>query len=108
MPINYSTNYMGPVNSDWIKKHGSDWAGGRIDLYGVNSDYPEEFEISLPFMKTDDYKKFSDWLETLETDDVWTLQQLVEQYQKTNSKIVWHRTPSWMSVRRRDSGEELT
>ena len=93
MSIRYSTNYMGPINMDWIKEHGSDWAGGRIDVYGTDSDYPDE--LGLPIMKAVDYNKFSDWLETVETDAVWTLQQLVEQYEKTNSKIVWHRTPRW-------------
>jgi len=93
MPIHYSTNFMGPINIDWIKEHGSDWAGGRIDMYGGDWSYPEE--IGLPIMKSSDYATFSDWLDTVETDDVWTLQQLVEQYEKTNSKIVWHRTPSW-------------
>lgn len=97
MPIHYSTNFMGPINIDWIKEHGNDWAGGRIDMYGGDWSYPEE--IGLPIMKSSDYATFSDWLDTVETDDVWTLQQLVEQYEKTNSKIVWHRTPSWEVVK---------
>jgi len=28
-------------------------------------------------------------LETFETDDVWTLEQLVELYERTNPKIRW-------------------
>ena len=93
MPIRYSTNWMGPMNMDWIEKNGSDWAGGRIDMHGGDWSYPEE--IGLPMMKQEDFNKFSNWLDTIETDDVWTLQQLVKQYEKTNSKIVWHTTPKW-------------
>ena len=42
MSIRYSTNYMGPINMDWIKEHGSDWAGGRIDLYGGDWSYQKK------------------------------------------------------------------
>lgn len=93
--INYSTNYMGPINMDWIQKNGSDWSGGRIDVYGTDSHYPDE--LSLPIMKTSDYATFSDWLDTVETDTMWTLEQLVTEYEKTHTKIVWHRTPDWES-----------
>ena len=32
--IDYSTNWMGPLNQEWLLKNGSNWAGGRIDIRG--------------------------------------------------------------------------
>lgn len=66
------------------------WSGGRIDIRISDFDeYPYHTEIALPVMKGTDYNRFSDWLKTFETDDVWTLDQLVEMYERTNPKITW-------------------
>ena len=46
-------------------------------------------------MKSSDYHTFSHWLDTVETDTMWSLEQLVTEYEKTHTKIVWHRTPDW-------------
>lgn len=89
----YSINWMGPINMDWIKEHGEGWSAGRIDIYGDGLDYPDE--IALPPMKSDDWQSFGDWLETVETDTKWTLEQLVTEYEKTDKEIVWLRTPEW-------------
>lgn len=85
--IRYSTNWMGPVNYDWVKEHGEGWCIGRIDVSGTDSDYPEE--LALPMMRAEDWGRFSDWLDTVETDFMWTLTQLVDQYEKTNPRITW-------------------
>lgn len=85
--IRYSTNWMGPVSYDWTKKHGEGWCVGRIDVYGTGSDYPEE--LDLPMMRAEDWGRFSDWLDTVKTDFMWTLEQLVDQYEKTNPRITW-------------------
>ena len=63
------------------------WSGGRIDIRGTDDPYGDE--MSLPIMHGEDYNNFSTWLRTVETDDIWTLAQLVEQYEKTHSKIRW-------------------
>ena len=63
------------------------WAGGRIDVYGTGDPYG--YELGLPIMHSEDYNRFSDWLKTFETDDVWTLAQLVEMYERVNPKIRW-------------------
>lgn len=63
------------------------WAGGRIDVYGTDNPYGEE--IGLPIMHGKDYRRFSNWLDTVETTEIWTLKQLVEQYELTNPKIRW-------------------
>jgi hypothetical protein len=64
------------------------WHGGRIDIRGEGLG-PYGDEMSLPIMRGDCYSQFSDWLDTFETDDVWTLDQLVEMYERTNPKIIW-------------------
>jgi hypothetical protein len=40
-------------------------------------------------MTSEDWYRFGNWLETFETDDVWTLEQLVELYERANPKITW-------------------
>ena len=64
------------------------WYGGRIDIYGTNDPYGDE--MSLPIMDGPSYREFSDWLETFETETVWTLEQLVEEYEKNHPTIRWH------------------
>lgn len=93
MSYYYSTNWMGPVNLDWIKEHGKGWSAGRIDIYGDGLAYPDE--VGLPPIKSEDWNRFSDWLDTVETDEMWNLRQLVTEYEKTNPKIQWLDTPKW-------------
>ena len=62
------------------------YSAGRIDV-NDGSDYGDE--ISVPPMRTEDWHRFGEWLETFETDDVWTLEQLVELYERVNPKITW-------------------
>ena len=117
MGIRYSTNWMGPVNRQWYKDRGLTkrtthtlkedsqltgrkagesiefeeitecYSAGRIDIYGTGERYSPE--IGLEPMRSEDWNDFSIWLETFETDDIWTLDQLVEMYEKTNPKIRW-------------------
>ena len=116
--ITYSTNWMGPVNMDWYRQRNltvtktavqkedskltsrkkgdiyevveitQQWAGGRIDIRGEGLG-PYGDEMGLPIMRDDCYVRFSYWLDTVKTDDVWTLAQLVELYEKDNPKIIW-------------------
>jgi len=91
--LRYSTNWMGPINSDWIQKNGNRWAGGRIDVYG-GGDYPDE--IGLPIMHADDYGHFSEWLDSFTSIDMWTLEELVHLFEKqTKATIRWFYTPYW-------------
>lgn len=64
------------------------WYGGRIDVYGT--DDPYGVELGLPIMDGPSYKGFSEWLEKFETETVWSLEQLVEEYEKSHDKIRWH------------------
>ena len=84
--LSYGTNWMGPINSDWIAKHGDCWAAGRIDVHGEEG-YPQE--IALPPMHDRDWERFSRWLEIFETEEMWTLAMLVAEYEKTHQPILW-------------------
>ncbi len=84
--VHYDTNWMGPVSMDWIEKHGEHWAGGRIDIYGPWA-YPKEY--ALPIMHRDDFVRFGEWLEKLETKRRWGYNRLISEYEKSNPKIRW-------------------
>jgi len=109
---------MGPVNMDWYRKRNlivtktvvqkedskytrrkkddiyeveeviQQWAGGRIDIRGEGLG-PYGDEVGLPIMRGDCYRQFSDWLDTVCTENVWTLDKLVERYETFNPKIIW-------------------
>jgi len=86
--IRYSTNWMGPINAQWIRENGNHWAAGRIDC-SPTEDNPWGTEIGLPAMHQSDWNSFSRWLWDFQTDTVWTLKELTEEYEKTNPKITW-------------------
>ena len=80
---------MGPINQDWITKHGEHWAGGRIDIYGVPGEhYPIEY--GLPPMHVDDWNAFGDWLWDLETKEKVPYDELIRLFEKDyGKKIRW-------------------
>jgi hypothetical protein len=66
------------------------YAAGRIDFWNnlkPDSIYPDE--MGVPPMRLEDWRSFGDWLFTFETDFPWTLEQLVEMYERDNPKIRW-------------------
>ena len=117
MKIRYSTNWMGPASMQWYRSRGlvrtethvqeedsrftnrkagdqyelelitKSYSCGRLDVQGTNDPYGTE--IAVPAMTSDDWARFGNWLDTFETDDVWTLAQLVELYERSNPKITW-------------------
>ena len=91
MPVRYSTNWMGPVNKQWYEERGLElwtYAAGRIDCRGEDLG---QFgaEIGVDPMKDESWARFGNWLNTVETDDMWTMDQLVEMYERNNPKIEW-------------------
>ena len=106
--ITYSTNWMGPVSLQWYEDRNlttiktvmvkdqlvetvdivERWCGGRIDVRGGDLG-PYGDEIGLPIMRGDSWRAFSDWLDTFETVEVWTLKMLVDQFEMTHEPIVW-------------------
>ena len=86
--IEYYLNWCGPINYDWIKINGEDWCGGRIDV-SATEDNPYGDEIGVPNMNCEDWESLSLWLRELKTETIWTLRQIIDEYQKTNPKIRW-------------------
>jgi hypothetical protein len=82
---------MGPINKKWYEDTGLElwtYAAGRIDCHGEDlGQYGEE--IYLPPMRGDDWNRFSNWLDTFETDAMWNLKDIVELYERENPKITW-------------------
>jgi hypothetical protein len=117
--VRYSTNQMGPWHLDWYRQRGlirkvtkviekeTPWcdakvgdvveydeiteryAGGRLDFRNPYSDSMYSDEMGVPLMRAEDWRSFGDWLDNFETYDVLTLEQLVNEYEKTNPPIRW-------------------
>jgi len=87
MMIHYSTNWMGPVSLDWTQKHGDHWAAGRIDIYGTDSEYPEEYALNM--MHQQDWSKLTRWLDFFCTKEVMPYEELIAEYEKVHGKITW-------------------
>ena len=60
---------------------------GRIDVRGTDNRYGDE--IGVPPMRSEDWNQFGFWLDTFETDRMWTLAELTAEYEKTNPPIRW-------------------
>jgi hypothetical protein len=115
MAIRYSTNWMGVINMQWYIDRGltkrvtrtltedskltgrkagesfeyneiiQSYSCGRIDCNGDGFGA----EIGVDPMKDSSWARFGHWLDTVETDDLWTMDQLVELYERANPKIEW-------------------
>ena len=89
--ITYSTNWMGPINAKWIEEHGDCWAAGRIDIYNVPNEY-FPIEYGLPPMHNRDFNEFSVWLDELETEELLSLEGILEKYFIDTGRIIqWFR-----------------
>jgi hypothetical protein len=40
-------------------------------------------------MRTEDWRRFGDWLDDFTSETMLSLEELVDEYEKTNPKIVW-------------------
>ena len=118
MPVRYSTNWMGVANLQWYRDRSltkrisktltedsqltnrkagdtfeydeiiQEYSCGRIDCRGEDLG-PYGDEIGVGPMKAEDWHRFGKWLNTFETDFMWTLEELVELYERNNPKIQW-------------------
>ena len=116
--IGYSTNWMGVANLQWYRDRGltkkssltltedstltgrkagdtfeyddiiQEYSCGRIDCHGDGLG-PFGNEIGVDPMTSQSWARFSNWLDTVETDELWTMDQIVELYEQTNPKIEW-------------------
>lgn len=95
--IQYSTNWMGPINVDWYIERGLDpmvdrWSAGRIDIYGLDEEnyYNGMLEYSLPPMHDDSWGELSEWMDDLETEELLTFEEIIDKFQdETGHKIIW-------------------
>ena len=71
--------------SETITTH---YSCGRIDVHNVPNE-PYGDEINVPPMLSTDWALFGNWLETVKTMSVWTLEDLVTAYEQHNPKITW-------------------
>ena len=118
MTVKYSTNWMGVASLQWYRDRGlvkrstiiltedSKLTGRKA---GESFEYDEVTEgyscgriycrgndlgqfgadIGVDPMKDSSWARLGNWLKTVETDDLWTMDQLVEMYERTNPKIEW-------------------
>jgi len=118
MPVRYSINWMGVVNLKWYEDRGllkkikrtltedstltnrkagdvveyseiiQEYSCGRIDCRGEDLGQFGD-EIGVDPMKAESWHRFGNWLNTFETDAMWSLEELVEMYERVNPKIEW-------------------
>ena len=118
MTVRYSTNWMGVANLQWYRDRGlikrvtktltedspltgrkagesfeydeviQGYSCGRIDCRGDDLGQFGD-ELGVDPMKDESWAQFGKWLNTFETDYMWTLDQLVELYERKNPKIEW-------------------
>ena len=116
--IGYSTNWMGVINLQWYIDRGltqrvtrtltedskltgrkagesfeydeilQSYSCGRIDCRGDGLG-PWGAEIGVDPMKDSSWARFGKWLENVETEWLWTLEDLVMFYEVENPKIEW-------------------
>jgi len=89
--ISYSTNWMGPINEDWITKHGTGWSAGRIDIRDdTKHGYDGWDEYSIAPMRGEDWNALSDYLWDLTTEELLSYNDLIEQFETHyGKKIRW-------------------
>jgi hypothetical protein len=68
------------------------YSGGRLDIYGLDATeyWGGKHEYCLDIMRTEDWNEFSDWVDDRETKELWTLEQILEEFkQDTGFTIRW-------------------
>jgi hypothetical protein len=63
---------------------------GRLDVRGGDIESIYGNEIGVPPMRSEDWQDFGGWLDDFRSDEMWSLSDLVEQYeQESGRKIRW-------------------
>ena len=114
--ITYSTNWMGPVATRWYEERDipfemrmtsgerfpqreykhflESYSCGRIDIYGLDEEeyWGGKSEYSVAPMRTEDWNAFGDWLDNLETTELWEYDMLISIFEGevlNGRKIRW-------------------
>ena len=105
MSVSYSTNWMGPISLSWYKERGlleegsvepTTWySAGRIDIYGLDETeyYGGLHEYRLRPMHSEDWNTLSEWLNELETTELWDYGMLISIFE---SEVLNGREIRWM------------
>ena len=87
--ITYSTNWMGPINEDWIAKYGQGWSAGRIDIRDDSKHgYDGWHEYSVAPMHGEDWNALGDYLWDLTTEELLPYDTLIEQFETHYGKRI--------------------
>jgi hypothetical protein len=85
----YSLIWMGPINAAWIKKHGSNWVVGRIEVRSGDFDWADvEYGITIDGK---DWSALSDFLCKLKTDEILTKNQLCAMFEAETGTTLIHK-----------------
>lgn len=95
--VRYSTNFTRPISEKWYYDRGIDssketWAGGRIDIYGLDEHeyYGGKHEYALPIMDGESWKLFTQWLGEYQSIELKEYGQLLCGFEAdTDHKIRW-------------------
>jgi len=97
--ITYSTNWMGPINLHWYKERGLleedgvtptiRYSAGRIDIRDDTKEgYDGWDEYSVAPMHSEDWNTLSDYLWDLETEELLSYNELIEQFETHYGKRI--------------------
>ena len=75
----------------WVESVTVTCAAGRIDIYGLDETeyYGGTHEYSVPPMKIESWNRLTEWLEELETTDLWTYEQIIQEFERNNKPVEW-------------------
>jgi hypothetical protein len=85
----YNVNIDDTVQVEEITEY---WCGGRIDIYGLDSDeyYCGTSEYGLPIMDGESWNKLTDWLDEYTSEELTSFEDLIIIFEReTNHKIRW-------------------
>ena len=65
------------------------YSGGRIDIRDdTKAGYDGWHEYSLPLMRTEDWNDLSAWLDDFETEELWSLEKILEEYRQDTGHVI--------------------
>ena len=65
------------------------YSAGRMDIRDDTKEgYDGWDEYSLPPMRTEDWNDFSVWLDDFETEELWSLEDILEEYRQDTGHVI--------------------
>ena len=99
--ISYSINWMGPVSLHWYRNRGIDhtteeYSAGRIDIRDSSKDGHDGWdEYAVPPMHSNDWKHFSDFLQSLETNEKFPYEYLISEFERRYGRCIRWADDKW-------------